>query len=413
MDISRRVIGASAIVSADGKQIDLDLNSLIRRLLLFDKYVLVSVKLREFALLAKSLGYEGLRDLLAARLIEIRCECVQLAQVGQSAMFGEPPLPLFSYKFNWIDSHDKTQYVHECLQCLCGTPGLRTKQVIKLKGAIAGAIRPLPSDLRPQLFPPFQNELLNNNRLVKAAVEMEIERRLHVGGVPFSLAIHQAGEDTFRVETDLQDRAKITDTEAHRIIEVSLLAVAGLTQSIGEMKVYSALSGFRNEDLPLFRYKLDFLTEATSTQNRERCFQRVMDIVGLPEFSTNDGAVDVDKLLKVRDSGEAREFRDWLCGIGQTDEKEIRERVEGFRVKVGLALGGKTGRAMRFLVTSAVGLIPGKEISALMLSALDQFLLDKLMPRSGVAAFVHELYPSIFRNTEVAPTAPKHLTAAR
>jgi hypothetical protein len=77
MDISRRVIGASAIVSSDDRKvIDVDLSGLIRRLLLFDKYVLVSVRLAEFPILARYIGYEGLRDLLAANLIEIRCECL-------------------------------------------------------------------------------------------------------------------------------------------------------------------------------------------------------------------------------------------------------------------------------------------------------------------------------------------------
>jgi hypothetical protein len=413
MDISRRVIGASAVVSAEGKVIDVDLSGLIRRLLLFDKYVLVSVRLGEFPVLARSIGYERLRDLLAANLIEIRCECLQLGQMGQSGMFDDPRLPPFSYKFNWIDAHDKEQYVHQCLHDLHGTPGLRNKQVIKLKGAIAGAIRPLPPDLRSQLFPPFQNELLNNNRLVKAAVEMEIQRKLHVGGVPFSVAVHQEGEDIFRAETDLHHRARVSEAEASRIIEVALLAVAGLSQRIGEMKAYSALSGFRDEELPLFRHKLGFLADAVSTQSKERDFQRVMEIAGLPEFSTDDSAIDVDKLLKIRESSETREFRDWLGGIGQADEKEIRERVNGFRVKVGMAVGGKAGKLIRFLVTNAVGLIPGQQIHSLILNALDQFLLDKLLPRSGVAAFVHELYPSIFENSEAAPTPPKHLTAAR
>jgi FRG domain len=45
-----------------------------------------------------------------------------------------------------------------------------------------------------------------------------------------------------------------------------------------------------------------------------------MDIAGLPEFSTDDGAVDVDRLLKIRDSSEAREFRDWLGSIGQAND---------------------------------------------------------------------------------------------
>lgn len=409
-NISRRVMGESAICSSEGKVIDVDVSTLIRRLLLFDKYVLVSVRLGEFPLLARYFGYEGLRDLLAAKLIEIRCECLQLGQMGQSGMFGDPRLPLFTYKFNWIDAHDKPKYVHDCLRDLRGAPNLRNKQVIKLKGAIASAIRPLPADLRSELFPPFQCELLHNEKLVRAAVQMEIRRRLIVSP-PFSLAVHQEGEDTFRVDTDIDRQAKVAEVEAHQIVEVALLAVAGLTQRIGEMKWYSALSGYRDEELPLFRYKLDFLADAVSTQTREHGFQRVMDIAGLPDFSL-DHAIDVDKLLKVRDSSEAREFRDWLGTIGRADEKEIEEHVDGFRVKVGLAIGGKRGRLVRCLLTAGLSLVPGQGVHGLALTLLDQFLLDKMLPRSGVAAFVHELYPSIFKGSG-SPTLPSHFTAAR
>jgi hypothetical protein len=66
MDLSRRLIGVSAVVSADGKVTDVDIKGFVRRLLLFDKYVLVTIKLEEFPFIARYLGYEGLRDLLAA-----------------------------------------------------------------------------------------------------------------------------------------------------------------------------------------------------------------------------------------------------------------------------------------------------------------------------------------------------------
>jgi hypothetical protein len=191
LDITRRVMGASAVCSTEGKVIGVDVSGLIRRLLLFDKYVLASVRLGEFPLLARKLGYEGLRDLLAAKLIEIRCECVQLAQMGHAELFGDQRLPVFTYRFNWLDAHDKAKYVHDCLHGLHGASGLQNKQVIKLKGAIAGAIRPLPAELRSELFPPFQHELLHNEKLVTAAIQMELRRRLIVSP-PFRLVVHQA-----------------------------------------------------------------------------------------------------------------------------------------------------------------------------------------------------------------------------
>jgi hypothetical protein len=48
---------------------------------------------------------------------------------------------------------------------------------------------------------------------------------------------------------------------------------------------------------------------------------------------------------------------------------------------------------LRLLATTAASAIPPLGIA---LSTLDQFLWDKFFRRSGVAAFIHELYPSIF-----------------
>jgi len=396
MDISRRLIGVSAVVTPDGKIKDVDVVGLVRRLLLFDKYILVAIRLEEFPILARHLGYEGLRDLLAANLIEIRCECLQLGQVGQSSLFGDRVLPPFHYRFNWIDAHNRQKYIHDGLQYMHGTPSLQHKQAAKLKGAIANAIRPLPEGMRAHLWPIFQNELLHNPRLVKMAVEMAVQTRIGLSNVPFSVAVHQQSEDVFKVETDLPHLAKIDEPTAHKIVERGLLGVAGLTQSIGEMKVYSAISGFRDEELPLFRHKLDFLADAISSQAREKQFRRVIDLAGLPEFPMTEGAVSVEKLLKVRDSSEAREFRDWLGSVPNASDDDIRDHVASLRARAGLKVGSGTGKAMRFMITSGLGLVPGAAAAALVLSAADQFILDKLLPRSGIAAFVNELYPSIF-----------------
>jgi len=403
-DIGRRLIGASAIMSSNKHDVaDVDLDGLVRRLLLFEKYVLVSVRLEEFPILARRLGYEQLRDLLAANLIEIRCECLQLVQTAQSGMFGDPVLPPLSYQFHWIDAHDRQKYIHDGLQELHAVEGLKHKDVLRLKRAIAESIRQLPPDIKPQLFPSFQNELVHNPNLVRKSIEIEIHNRLAVDDVPFSFALHQESAEIFRVETDLSALLNVDEGEAHRIVKAGIMGIAGLSQSIGEMKAYSALSGFRDEELPLFRHKLEFMADVASSQTRERNFQRIVDIAGLPQFPGAEWAIGVEKLLKVRESAEAREFRDWLGGIGTATDAEITERVAGLRNLAGLKTGGQVGKAMRFLITTAAGLYPPAGIP---LTVFDQFIMDKLLPRSGIAAFVNELYPSIFQPVNPESASP-------
>jgi hypothetical protein len=395
MEISRRLIGGSAVL-ANGQVADVDIDGLICRLLLFDKYVLVSIRLQEFPILVRHLGFEGLIDLLAANLIEIRCECFQAVQVGQSGLFGDPILPPFFYRFNYIDADSKQQYIHDCLKGLHAAPGLKHKQTLRLKKEIVNAIRPLPQEIRPQMFPAFEQEVFHNPSLVRASIDMVFRQKMGRETPTFSLEVYRESPDTFRVQTDLADRAQISEVQSHKIVETGLMGIAGLSQSILEMKAYSALSGFRDEELPLFRHKLDFLAAAVSSHAKERNFQRVIEVADLPRFSEGTGALNVGKLLKIRDTSEAREFRDWLGGIAQASEEEVRERVTGLRARAGLKVSGETGKTMRFLVTAGIGLIPGAGPASLALSAADQFALDKLLPRSGIAAFVNELYPSIF-----------------
>lgn len=397
MELGRRLIGASAIISSTGEVTGVDLDGLVRRLLLFDKYILVSVRLKEFPLLARRLGYEQLRDLLSSNLIEIRCECVQLAQIAQSGIFGDPVLPPFWYRFNWIDASNREKYVHDCLQDMHGISGLTHKQVVKLKRLIGAAIMPLPAVIRSELFPAFRSELLNNTNLVRKSIELAIDSKMGTNDSSFFLELHQEKDDTFRVHTDIVQRLNISEMEAHKFIEVGIMGVAGLSQSIGEMKAYSALSGFRDEELPLFRHKLDFMAERLSSQSRERSFQRVIDIAGLPELANGEGTINIENLLKIRESGEAREFRDWLGSIGGCSDNEIIERVASLRNLAGLRMSSQTGKALRFLATSAAGLFPPLGFP---LGVFDQFILDKILPRSGITAFVNDLYPSIFKIRE-------------
>jgi hypothetical protein len=109
------------------------------------------------------------------------------------------------------------------------------------------------------------------------------------------------------------------------------------------------------------------------------------------------GVVTIEKLIKIRETSEIREFRDWLGGIGDASDGEIEDRVGSLRVKAGLKVSGETGKAMRFLVTTAGGLA-ASPLMATAVSAVDQFVMNRVLPRSGIAAFVNELYPSIFES---------------
>jgi hypothetical protein len=76
----------------------------------------------------------------------------------------------------------------------------------------------------------------------------------------------------------------------------------------------------------------------------------------------------------------------------------------GSDISVGSALTkavhSKVGKIIRWVASNGIGIIPVTgQILGPALDALDTFLLEKVLPESGVTIVVNDLYPSIFTRT--------------
>jgi hypothetical protein len=163
------------------------------------------------------------------------------------------------------------------------------------------------------------------------------------------------------------------------------------------MSSYKALSGFREDEASLFRLKMSELFAAhLSSGELEQDFQRVLEVSQLPEYNY-DQPLDIDRLLKVRDAPEMKVFRDWLQHWGAKSDEEIKEIGAGFRNVLGHVLNDKFGRGLRFLFTTAIGFAPEIGVWTGPAASAVDLALGELFPRSGVTAFIHELYPSLFQ----------------
>jgi hypothetical protein len=397
LEITRRLLGSSAIVTQEPAardiNVELDVEGLVRRLLLFDTYILYSVRLKEIAGLIQHFGYEGTLTLLRSGALEIRCECIQFVE-GQ---FSTPPCPALTFQFHVMDASNRDQYVIDNLSEVNRIPGLSSTELMELRTAVMKAVRQPNSRemFRSAVAPTFENDILNNASLLKAAVRLVLEKEKGITGLEdFTLKFHKVGDDRYQTETNLAQKLSISIEDLHRILKLAALGVSGVDQRLGEMQLHNALSGFMPEELPLFRSKLESLLEALGSHSQERRFQRVITLAGLPEVPS-DSRVDVEKLLKIRGEPEALEFRGWLSGIDNFTEAELRQRVSSLNAKLGLAAQTAAGKTLRFLVNTVTGIV-APVVVGIVVGALDQFAWDKFARRSGVAAFVHELYPSIF-----------------
>jgi hypothetical protein len=396
-EITRRLLGSSANVSQNSGTRDvsvtLDLAGFIRRLLLFDTYILYSVRLKEIPELVKHCGLQGTLDLFASGALEIRCECAQYVE----GAIGTPVCPHLTFQFNVVEAHIWEQYLIDCLPALRNAP-VGNHELMKLQTSVVNAVK--RGDNRrmfaSEVAPAFDAELEHNDRLLKSAVRLVLSNRYGIAHVDdFEVNIFKISEDRFRVETNLENKIALQREEIHEVFKRALLGIAGLFQRIGEMKAHVAISGFTEDEERLFRSKFESLADAIGANRNERRFMRVISVAGLGSQLSPDAKIDVDRLLRLRSEPEAIEFRNWLTDVDRIGDTDLKERFSSLNAKLGLAVQTTLGKAIRLLVTNVAGLcLP----AGVVLSTLDQFLWDKCFKRSGVAAFINELYPSLFRD---------------
>jgi hypothetical protein len=357
--------------------------------------------------LARTLGIDNVLKLLDSGALQLELDPTQIIQVGQMSdgptfSTGAPPLPLLSYRFTFLRAAQYNDYLVRCLQDVRRELyGYTTHDSIaKLEGAILRALQPVPGDSGLMAINGHLADLRANTPVLKKAVAMRLRkvRNIEVPESEIEFSVTQIDEASFRAESNLVSYG-ISEREEHNIIEVALLANGGLNSRIEDMNNYRALSGFIDDELPLFSGKLEFLADTLSPGELEKTFDRVVKIRKLPslDLAPPDRLFDMEKFLEVRESKECTEFREWLRRMRSATDEEIDEKVNAIRAKFGTMIQGNTGKGIRIVIATAVGLIPilGAAAGAI-LSTVDSYLLEKVFPSSGPMAFLSRQYSSLF-----------------
>ena len=390
-DIARRVYASIAVQDRNNKVLSVDLAAFVTRLLLFDTYILHSVWLEDLILLQHSCGTHGLAELFESGALKFQVPGFTLGQTGQARQTfnpATPPLPFFNYQFSVLRVQDAEQRVERTIAAL--TPSLRAELI---KGRVAES-----PQYSATVFEVFYRDVRTD--LLDVAVKAELRR---MGIIPIDHEIHaaQIGEDEFAVENNLSRRYLLPQNEAHRIIESGMMAIGRMDERLATMRAYGVLTGFSEEDKILLDSKLGAVASLSGSTQREQAFSRAVAIKGLPVPEFGSTELDVKALLKVRESDECKAFKQWLDGSDALSNKELRERVSGLGRRIRQAIHTRTGKTLRFVFSNGLALGlgvtgPAGVAAGLAVSAVDFFLLERLMPKDAVINFLSEGYPSLF-----------------
>ena len=410
MEIQNSFVGPCAVLVDDERQIAVRGSDLATTLLLFDNYILESCKLLEFGQFVSMFGFDAVMELVRSRFLKIKCDANLIGVFGETNELVRTGKSL-EYDFTWIRAVDHEKYISSCLSHIPTSSQLSAKQRKKLKQALAVRIdkeagRPPDVDW-PELkaVRNFLQEASSNVPNVKRSCALELRERHGIDVKPeaFSLVIHRSGSDLLKAETNLRKLFGLDEAQTHDVIKYALLRMSGINERFGIMERYNALTGLNNIDLPVFEGRYEFLADQISANCDADRLNRILQIQGFPDLGTlaDEGRLRLDKILEIREARECKEFREWLREIDKATDQEIRDQVENLRFAIGNFLGRTSGKIVRLLVSSGLGLVPPVgTVLGLGASIVDSFVIERLFPVSGPISFVNNMLPSAFEMSD-------------
>ena len=174
-----------------------------------------------------------------------------------------------------------------------------------------------------------------------------------------------------------------------------------LNWQVERMKTFEAVVGFRDIDALLYDRKLGILAQPLLLDGASQ-LTRVVSGAGLPDLgdAARGGKLDFGGLLELRDSDEAKEFRDWLRRADEYSDDDLRKLVDGLGARIARWVNAPVGRVLRVLVPTMIGACVEPTVGTATGAAfglLDQFLWDRILPRRGPWSLVGEKFRSLFK----------------
>lgn len=369
----------------------IDMQGLLCRLLLFDTVVIKSIRLAEVPFLVRRFGKDGFLRLLDSGALRIACEF--LALVWPRTRNGVRVHPPFTFEFGKADISDREAVLRSQLRRLQGVPGLKNadRELVENE-TLSRLLRP-PAEYGDQLLSQFEFDIRNGMPILDLSVGARIRKEFGANIPAFQLNVEETSPRIFHLANNLSEVLRISDEKSDAILNDALLAVGRLDQRIADMAAYSSITGFSEAEAPLLFGKLAGIIRPMNPAAAESQFARVVTIAEFPELGL-ERRINVDNLLAARESAELREFRAWISELDKLTDSQVRDIIGGIRNKLGGLVQSGPGKALRFALTTAIGLAGiGPGVAA---GLLDTFLVERLLPNSGVASFLTKTYPSLF-----------------
>jgi hypothetical protein len=411
LNISDRFMSMFAEQIANNVVTGIDAEGLVQRLLLFDHCIVASVWLKDVQRLLRIVDPDAMCELLDSGAMSFYIDSATGGEIGQARsqlnLTGNTSrLKDNEFHFVTIKGHDDPERGTNAIDELSKTDGVSPAKAMRVAERVEGLMmEPKGLVTLSEAYKAFYAELRTpESTALKNIVAWKLYR---LGAKPkgLHLTVEEFVTEDFRVHSNLTTRFELAPQNARRILLKSLLELFSVYSRTAHMREFNCILGIEEAEEQAWNLKADSLYRAFAHEphSRERQFLRVAKIAGLGERRLGEsGKIDLERLMRLRRSDDLALFRTWLRSSESKTDKETRDRVTSLRAKFGNFMADTVaGKVLRIVITNSPGVIPNPVVSVplgLALSALESFLLERLLPRDAVLSVLVKEYPAICKD---------------
>lgn len=402
MELRDRVFGPIGVAGSDGSLKSVNIAALVRRLILFDHVYIETNLLREVPALLQAFGYKGLLQLIEDPDVDFISDAVTAGSIGQSVLAENRPmgvLPIGSFEITNVRLHEPGQQFEAALKNVDALQ-INAKRKRKLLKKLEDKLMRYPSDGATGVAE-YYAQIAEAPESILPSIRYTLSAELGVVP-PTNIEVHvdqlSFGRG-FRVQSNLTDLFDIDDQRAHQLVERALLGIAGVNQRLEHMRTLNAMTGFQPQESVLLRSKLDLVLKEVDPAAQEDRFDRVVNVGGLPGLvDLRQGSIDVEELLKLRRHKDCVAMRQWLRTLDGSSDVEISQMFGSLHERMARVTHAPAVTVARWMFTTGLGILPhyGTALGVAG-SAMDQFIMEKLIGNPGPVTFLSKNYRSIFK----------------
>jgi hypothetical protein len=375
-----------------------DIGGLVESVVLFDTTILADSS--DVPGLIASIGNHGIEALLKEGLIRVNCS----APSAQATMdyrhkgfFKNRPLdrPLrFGADLIYTDparpeNQSEASRFGGILKKARRSLGLSKKELHQVRDLILTTSLIIhPKKL--SFISDFCNDLNENHDLFCSIL---IDHLINKHGFSLCLldiefSILEIEENVFEIRTNLPEKLDIPAETLHEYLKPRFFDISGCNLSILRTMNAGAICGLPENHADIVARRADWIASVQSQSDARPAFTKILEATNVPTLEP-DTRIDAEALIKLRESDEARVFRDWIHGKPDLTGAEIGDLLGGWRHRLGDIVDRPIGKTLRLIASLGVSAGFG-DPSGLSGAAADTYL-KQLLPTTGPISFIrHE-----------------------